>query len=142
MFGVVRALVAAQWKMAAPAFRFPDFLLPPRMVLFNPAGYRGAEGLPVFLVLIDKLFFGIPFRYLSRDRFGGCAGCDEKEAAQAGRALPAQPRSGTSGRRSPQQAAQSSWRSPAAPPRSKQAGHSARLRGPQRPGPAKGPSSS
>ena len=45
---------------AAPAYRLPEFLIPPKLFLFNPRGLRGAEALPYSIILIDRKFFGIP----------------------------------------------------------------------------------
>lgn len=67
-------------QAAAPAYRLPEFLIPPKLVLFNPRGLRGAEALPYAIVLIDRKFFGLPARYLTPDRFDGCDECAEELA--------------------------------------------------------------
>lgn len=65
-------------KEAEPAYRLPEFLIPPKVILFNPRGLRGAEALPYTIVLVDKKFFGIPAKYLTMDRFEGCDDCAEQ----------------------------------------------------------------
>ena len=68
-------IASSYLKAAQPAYTLPGFLIPPKIVLFNPRGLRGAEALPYCFVLIDKKFFGIPARYLTPDRFDGCEVC-------------------------------------------------------------------
>lgn len=58
------------------ALKLPDYLIPPRVVIFNPDGLRGPDALPFTLVFIDKRFIGIPARYLTRERFEGCPECE------------------------------------------------------------------
>ena len=63
----------------AVTYRLPEWLIPPKIVLFNPQNLRGADALPYTLVLVDeKRFFGIPARYLTPDRFDGCEECKQK----------------------------------------------------------------
>jgi hypothetical protein len=59
------------------AFRLPEYLIPPRVLIYNPEGLRGAQALPFTLVFIDKRFIGIPAAYLTADRFEGCVECPE-----------------------------------------------------------------
>ncbi|RMG14357.1 MAG: hypothetical protein D6731_10490 [Planctomycetota bacterium] len=80
---------------AETAYRLPEFLLPPKLTLYNPRGLRGAEALPYAIVLVDKRFFGIPARYLSPDRFDGCEEC-RKRRRRPPRGAPS--RRGESGR--------------------------------------------
>lgn len=68
-------IASSYLKEAEASFTLPPFLIPPKIVLFNPRGLRGAEALPYTLVLVDKKFFGIPARYLTPDRFDGCDAC-------------------------------------------------------------------
>jgi hypothetical protein len=63
---------------AAPSFRLPEFLIPPKVVLYNPRNLAGAEAVPYVTALVDKKFFGIPARYLTPDRFDGCEQCKER----------------------------------------------------------------
>jgi hypothetical protein len=65
-------------KEVESAYRLPEFLIPPKLVLFNPSNLRGADALPYAVVLIDKRFFGLPARYLTPDRFDGCDECRSK----------------------------------------------------------------
>lgn len=51
-------------KESAPAFQLPDFLLPPKIVLYNPDNLRGVQALPYVVVLVNTTFFGIPAAYL------------------------------------------------------------------------------
>ncbi len=81
-------VVGAYVREVAGAYRLPDFLVPPKLILFNPRGLRGADALPYTLVLIDKRFYGIPARYLSADRFEGCDEC-AASGPQAARRPPA-----------------------------------------------------
>ncbi|MBX3472464.1 MAG: hypothetical protein KF878_36900, partial [Planctomycetes bacterium] len=73
-------IATAFLREAGPAFRLPEFLIPPKLFLFNPRGLRGAEALPYAVVLVDRKFFGIPARYLTADRFEGCEDCAEELA--------------------------------------------------------------
>ncbi len=70
-------IATAFLREAGPAFRLPEFLIPPKIFLFNPRGLRGAEALPYTVVLVDRKFFGIPAKYLTLDRFDGCEECAE-----------------------------------------------------------------
>ena len=64
---------------AAVAYRLPEWLIPPKVILFNPQNLRGPEALPFCLVLVDeKRFFAIPARYLTPDRFDGCEECKSR----------------------------------------------------------------
>ena len=47
------------------AFKLPDYLVPPRVLIYNPDGLRGPAALPFTLVFIDKRFIGIPAAYLT-----------------------------------------------------------------------------
>ncbi len=87
-------LALAFLKEAEPAFRLPEFLIPPKVVLFNPRGLRGAEALPFCMVLVDKKFFGIPAKYLTPERFDGCDECAQLRGAPAQRRPPAAVRPG------------------------------------------------
>jgi hypothetical protein len=69
------------------AFKLPEYLVPPRMVIFNPDGLRGVDALPYVVCFIDKRFCGIPAKYLTQSRFEGCPECGgESEEAAADRA--------------------------------------------------------
>src|SRR5581483_4984548 len=57
------------------AFRLPDYLIPPRVLVWNPENLRGPLGLPFTLVFVDKRFIGIPAAYLTYERFEGCDEC-------------------------------------------------------------------
>ncbi len=63
---------------AEGAYKLPEFLIPPKVFLYNPRGLGGAEAVPYAIVLVDKKFFGIPARYLTADRFDGCEQCKER----------------------------------------------------------------
>lgn len=75
------------------AFKLPDHLIPPRVLIYNPDGLRGASALPFTLVFIDKRFIGIPASYLTASCFEGCPDCPEEpvEAPRAARQQPAPP---------------------------------------------------
>jgi hypothetical protein len=73
-------IATAFLREAGPAYRLPEFLIPPKIFLFNPRGLRGAEALPFTVILVDRKFFGIPARYLTPDRFEGCDECAEERA--------------------------------------------------------------
>lgn len=60
------------FKPAEMTFTLHSFLIPPKIILYNPDQLRGPEALPYTVVLIDKKFFGIPAAYLTPDRFAGC----------------------------------------------------------------------
>jgi hypothetical protein len=91
---------------AETTYRLPEFLLPPKLVLYNPRGLRGAEALPYAVILVDKRFFGIPSRYLTPDRFDGCEECKKRRRRGP-------PRSGPPRKRRP---SESSGRIPARRP--------------------------
>lgn len=57
------------------AMKLPDYLIPPRVTIFNPDMLRGPEALPFAVIFIDKKFIGIPAKYFSKDRFEGCPEC-------------------------------------------------------------------
>jgi hypothetical protein len=57
------------------AMRLPDYLIPPRLAIFNPDGLRGPEALPFAVIFIDKKFLGVPAHYFTKDRFEGCPEC-------------------------------------------------------------------
>jgi hypothetical protein len=57
------------------AFKLTDYLIPPRITLFNPRKIVGAGSLPFTVIFIDKRFFGIPASYLRRRIFDGCEQC-------------------------------------------------------------------
>lgn len=65
-------IAGAYFKPAEMTFTLHSFLIPPKIVLYNPDHLRGPEALPYTVVLIDKKFFGIPAAYLTPDRFAGC----------------------------------------------------------------------
>jgi hypothetical protein len=73
-------IATAFLREAGPAYKLPEFLIPPKIFLFNPRGLRGAEALPYAVILVDRKFFGIPARYLTPDRFTGCDECAEEFA--------------------------------------------------------------
>lgn len=73
-------IATAFLREAGPAYRLPEFLIPPKIFLFNPRGLRGAEALPFTVILVGRKFFGIPARYLTPDRFDGCDECAEERA--------------------------------------------------------------
>ena len=111
MPGNPQEIVGSYLPAAEPAYKLPEFMLPPKVILYNPRGLRGAEALPYAIILIDKRFFGIPARYLSPDRFDGCDDCrntrrrPKPRARGTGESRKARPRgrgpSGESGRRPP-----------------------------------------
>jgi hypothetical protein len=79
------------------AFRLPDYLIPPRVLIYNPGGLRGAAALPFTLVFIDKRFIGIPAAYLTASCFEGCPECPAEsselsEFAETATARPPAPR--------------------------------------------------
>jgi hypothetical protein len=57
------------------AMRLPEYLIPPRVIVYNPDFLRGPDALPFMLVFINKRFIGIPAKYLTRERFEGCPDC-------------------------------------------------------------------
>jgi hypothetical protein len=57
------------------AMRLPDYLIPPRLVIFNPDMLRGPEALPFAVIFVDKKFMGVPAHYFTKDRFEGCPEC-------------------------------------------------------------------
>ncbi|HZU95966.1 MAG TPA: hypothetical protein VFF73_04600 [Planctomycetota bacterium] len=57
------------------AFRLSDYLVPPKLVIFNPRKIPGHGALPYLVVLVDRKFFGIPASYLRRRIFEGCEQC-------------------------------------------------------------------
>src|SRR3954447_18609698 len=59
------------------AFKLPDHLIPPRVLIYNPDFLKGAQALPYTLVFVDKRFIGIPAAYLTADRFEGCSDCPD-----------------------------------------------------------------
>ena len=63
------------------AFKLNEYLIPPRVFLYNPDFLKGPSALPFTLVFIDKKFVGIPAAYLTRDRVEGCADCGPAPAA-------------------------------------------------------------
>jgi hypothetical protein len=74
------------------AFKLPDYLVPPRVLIYNPDGLRGPAALPFTLVFIDKRFIGIPASYLTARCFEGCPDCPEAplEGARIQRPVPTQ----------------------------------------------------
>jgi hypothetical protein len=102
MPGNPQEIVGSFLPPAEPAYRLPEFLLPPKVILYNPRALRGAEALPYAVVLVDKRFYGIPARYLTPDRFTGCDECRNlrrrpKPRARAGGPTP-RPGSGPLGK--------------------------------------------
>jgi hypothetical protein len=65
-------IAGVYFKPAEMTFTLHSFLIPPKIVLYNPDQLRGPDALPYTVVLIDKKFFGIPAIYLTPDRFAGC----------------------------------------------------------------------
>ncbi len=63
---------------AAPGYRLPEFLIPPKVILYNPRNLTGPDAMPYIIALVDKKFFGVPARYLTPDRFDGCEDCKER----------------------------------------------------------------
>jgi hypothetical protein len=57
------------------AFLTSDYLVPPKLVVFNPRRVPGHGSLPMVIVLVDRKFFGIPASYLRRRVFDGCEQC-------------------------------------------------------------------
>ncbi|MBI3723166.1 hypothetical protein HY251_04305 [bacterium] len=57
------------------AFLTSDYLIPPKVSIFNPRKVQGHGSLPFLIVFIDKRFFGIPASYLRRRFFEGCTDC-------------------------------------------------------------------
>src|SRR5271154_840575 len=57
------------------AFRTTDYLVPPKLVVFNPRRIEGHGSLPFIVTLVDRKFFGIPASYLRRRVFDGCEQC-------------------------------------------------------------------
>jgi hypothetical protein len=57
------------------AFRLSEYLIPPKITLFNPRKIGGHGALPYVIVFVDKRFFGIPSSYLRRRIFDGCDEC-------------------------------------------------------------------
>src|SRR5579871_3541913 len=57
------------------AFLTSDYLIPPKVSIFNPRKVQGHGALPFVIVFIDKRFFGIPASYLRRRFFEGCVEC-------------------------------------------------------------------
>jgi hypothetical protein len=81
------------------AFKLPEHLIPPRVLLYNPDFLKGPAALPYTLIFVDKRFIGIPAAYLTADRFEGCADCANnpefmpKPRAATPRPAPAKPQS-------------------------------------------------
>jgi len=71
------------------AFRLPEYLIPPRVLLYNPDFLKGAAALPYTLVFIDKRFIGIPAGYLTPRVFEGCPECTANPAPEPVRAAAA-----------------------------------------------------
>lgn len=137
-------IAGAYFKPAELTFTLHSFLIPPKIVLYNPEQLRGPEALPYTVVLIDKKFFGIPAAYLTPDRFEGCEGLKSMKVRPRQRSQPQQqqpprprPQSGvkqSGSRRAPQQPSQSQGgRKPARRP---QGGPPAK--GPPKGGPPRG----
>jgi hypothetical protein len=57
------------------AFRLSEYLIPPKVTLFNPRKIQGHGALPYVIIFVDKHFFGIPSSYLRRRIFDGCQEC-------------------------------------------------------------------
>jgi hypothetical protein len=70
------------------AFRLSEYLVPARVVIFNPRKIEGHGALPYFVVLIDRKFFGIPSSYLRRRAFDGCFDCAEENDPASDAAFP------------------------------------------------------
>lgn len=68
-------LAAASLGGDDEAFRLSDYLIPPKVTLFNPRKIQGHGALPYVIVFVDKRFFGIPSSYLRRRIFDGCEQC-------------------------------------------------------------------
>lgn len=69
------------------AFRLPEHLIPPRVLLYNPDFLKGAQALPYTLVFVDKRFIGIPAAYLTANRFEGCVDCSANPPQETPRAV-------------------------------------------------------
>jgi hypothetical protein len=57
------------------AFKLSDYLIPPKVLIFNPRKIEGPGALPFLVVLVDSRFYGIPASYLRRRIFDGCEEC-------------------------------------------------------------------
>ncbi len=127
-------IAGAYFKPAELTFTLHSFLIPPKIVLYNPEHLRGPEALPYTVVLIDKKFFGIPAAYLTPDRFSGCDGLSSMKVQPRQRSQPQQqqqprpqrpPQGGPQGggvkqsgsRRAPQQPSQGQSQGPRKPVR-------------------------
>ena len=54
MPGNPQEIVGSYLPEAEAAYKLPEFLLPPKLILFNPRNLSGAEALPYATVLVDK----------------------------------------------------------------------------------------
>jgi hypothetical protein len=70
------------------AFKLTDYLIPPRITVFNPRKIVGAGSLPFTLIFIDKRFFGIPSSYLRRRIFEGCDECNLENDVASDASMP------------------------------------------------------
>lgn len=143
MPGNPQEIAASFLKEAELAYKLPEFLLPPKWILFNPRGLRGAEALPYAVVLVDKRFFGIPARYLSPDRFDGCDECKTRRrrgARPQPRARRGPPGKATeSGRRRPPGPGSEGMRPPSSESGRRPGTDSSIRRPPSKGGPRRGP---
>ena len=60
------------------AFKLSDYLIPPKVLIFNPRKLEGPGALPFLVVLVDSRFYGIPASYLRRRIFDGCEECTKE----------------------------------------------------------------
>jgi hypothetical protein len=60
------------------AFKTSEYLIPPKVLVFNPRKIQGAGALPVVIVLVDRRFYGLPSSYLRRRIFDGCEECTKE----------------------------------------------------------------
>jgi hypothetical protein len=60
------------------AFQLSEYLVPARVIIFNPRKLEGHGALPYVIALVDRKFFGIPASYLRRRIFEGCEECSKE----------------------------------------------------------------
>ncbi|MCA8924527.1 MAG: hypothetical protein KDD82_22135 [Planctomycetes bacterium] len=113
---------------SAPAYQLPGFLLPPKIVLYNPDNLRGVAALPYVVALVNTTFFGIPAHYLKHTCF---AELEHEPPPTPSAPRPAAPPSGPPPGRTPARGIPRGARRPGrrGPPRR---GPPARRRGPPR----------
>lgn len=70
------------------AMRLSDYLVPPKVLIFNPRKIEGRGALPFITVLVDRKFFGLPASYLRRRVFDGCEECTAENDPASDAAYP------------------------------------------------------